>query len=112
VQTNPPLVAAVIAGRAAFGLIERELAILSVAALPVGANHLAGCHRVKQPVVGVRQIISALKQQLVDFGDIWVTGFVAILAQALAQALSENAKQGIGKVEWGHPHVEQVNDRL
>lgn len=54
-------------------------------------------------MVGVRQFVTVLEQQLVDFGRIRVIGFLAILAQALAQALGENAKQCIGKIEGSIP---------
>lgn len=58
VQANPPLVAGVIAGRAALGAVEREFAILGIAPQPLLPDGFQRARRFLFPGVGIGQLVA------------------------------------------------------
>ena len=112
VQAAAPLEAAAAALVAAHGLVERELAaVVAVGLHPLLVHRLHRALRVGLEARRVHELLAVLAQER---GELRRFGRIGLLAraQALRQALRQDAEQRVGEVERVHAHVEQPDDRF
>ncbi len=116
VQTDAPLVAGAAAGIAipAFARpVEGELPlVVGVSLQPGFVDRLGSRLGIAPEGFGMLQLLAVLGDEVPDFGRLGHIGLPAFGADALGEALREDAEQRVGEVERIHAHVEQADDRL
>src|SRR5207302_5917271 len=112
VQAAAPLQAAAATLVATDRLEKRQMALVAAVGLhPVLVARLHRALRVRLEPGRAHQLLAVLAQEGGQFGRLRGVGLLAA-AQALGEALRQDAEQRIGEVERVHPHVEEPDDRL